>query len=150
SRHRVLIRCEIMKTLTRAWLALLCSSLLSAPAATKPTPQKPNVLLIAVDDLTAALGCYGYPQVQSPNMDRLAARGVRFDRAYCQYPLCNPSRTSLLSRRRPDTTQIVDNGTPPRTTLGDVIFLNEYFSRHGYFTARVGKILHGLFEHAAR
>lgn len=108
---------------------------------------KINVLLIAVDDLNNRIRCYGDPVAKTPNLDRLAAQGVRFDRAYCNYPLCNPSRTSLLSGRRPETTRIHDNQTPPRTYLGDILFLPEYFKSHGYFTARVGKIAHGLFEH---
>jgi len=109
---------------------------------------KMNVLLVAVDDLNNRIACYGDPVVKTPNMDRLARRGVRFERAYCNYPLCNPTRTSLLSGRRPETTQVFDNNTPPRTHLGDVVFLPEYFKANGYFTARVGKIAHGRYEDA--
>jgi len=108
------------------------------------------MLFIAVDDLNNRIGCYGDPVVKTPNIDRLNRHGVRFDRAYCNYPLCNPTRSSLLSGRRPEVTRVFDNNTPPRTYLGDVTFLPEYFKAHGYFTARVGKIAHGTFEHQIR
>ena len=117
-------------------LGLLLSTDLAAAA------DKLNVLLIAVDDMNNDLGCYGHPQVKSPAIDALAARGVRFDRAYCQYPVCNPSRVSMLSGRRPDTTRIYDLQTPPRTHLKDVVFLPQYFRQHGYYTAHIGKIFH--------
>lgn len=104
-----------------------------------------NVLFIMADDMNTDLACYGNPIVKSPNLDRLARRGVRFDRTYCQFPICNPSRTSMLSGRRPETTKVFGNPAPyrPRYALGnDVDFLPESFHRHGYFTARVGKIAH--------
>jgi uncharacterized sulfatase len=104
--------------------------------------ERANVLLIAVDDMNNDLACYGHKLVQSPAIDKLAARGVRFDRAYCQYPVCNPSRVSMLSGLRPDTTRIMDLQTPPRTYLHDVVFLPQYFRQHGYHTAHIGKIFH--------
>jgi iduronate 2-sulfatase len=101
----------------------------------------PNVLFIAVDDLNPILGCYGHPLVQSPNMDRLASRGLLFTRAYCQTALCMPSRSSLMSGYRPETLR---NGTGPLTGKAPpkMVTLPQLFRRHGYTTVSVGKVYH--------
>ena len=122
----------------------LLLSPLAAPLASLAQKKtgKTNVLMFAVDDLNTRIACFGDPLVKTPNLDRLARQSVRFERAYCNYPLCNPSRTVLLSGKRPENTRIHDNSLLPRTYLGNAVFLPEYFKAHGYFTARVGKVAH--------
>ena len=104
--------------------------------------ERPNVLFIAVDDMNNDLGCYGHPMVKSPHLDRLAREGTRFDRAYCQFPLCSPSRTSIMTGLRPDRTGVHDLQKHFRDNLPDVVTIPQLFRRHGYWAGRVGKIYH--------
>src|SRR5688500_11565054 len=103
--------------------------------------DKPNVVFIVSDDLANTLSCYGSP-CKTPNLDKLAARGVRFDRAYCQFPLCNPSRASFMTGLRPNTTTILSNGPRPRERMPDMLSLSQLFRQNGYYAARTGKIYH--------
>jgi len=118
--------------------ALIASSLLARAATNTP----PNVLFFFMDDLRPELGCYGDKLVKSPNIDRLAARSVLFERAYCQQAVCAPSRASVMSGLRPDSTGIYDLGHPLRRTKPDVVSLPQWFKEHGYVTARFGKVYH--------
>jgi iduronate 2-sulfatase len=128
-----------MKPLTLITLTLaLCTMIVAAAHPVKPT----NVLFIVVDDLRAELGCYGVGEVISPNIDRLAKKGVLCHNAYAQYPVCNPSRSSFLSGLRPDETGIVTNTVPFRKVLPDMVSLPQLFRQNGYFTAGIGKIFH--------
>lgn len=133
--------------------------LATAPPLRVVAPDdRPNVLFIIVDDLNTALGSYlrsgsrSRPQhasARTPNLDQLAAEGVRFENAFVQNPLCNPSRASLLSGLRPTTTDVYDGRTWPRHKIGDELrMLPEHFHDHGYFTARIGKVAHNTQEHA--
>ena len=103
-----------------------------------------NVLFIIVDDLRPFLGCYGHPEMHTPNIDGLAQRGTLFDRAYCQYPICNPSRTSMITGLRPETTGVFNNSIDFRQKLPNAVTLPQHFKTHGYHTQAVGKILHNL------
>jgi iduronate 2-sulfatase len=121
--------------MTRLLLLLLsfCSSLLAAPS---------NVLFIIVDDLTTTLGCYRNQSASTPGMDALAARGVRFDRAYTQFALCNPSRCSFLTGCYPEKTGVMDLSTSLRNALPNEVTLPQHFKNNGYATGRVGKVFH--------
>jgi uncharacterized sulfatase len=120
--------------------AAATSGVLGVPAINKGARRR-NVLFISTDDMCNRLGCYGVP-VKSPNLDRLAQSGVRFDHHYCQFPLCGPSRTSLMTGLAPDTTRCFDLNTDFRETLSQAVTLSQLFQKNGYFTARSGKIYH--------
>jgi arylsulfatase A-like enzyme len=107
-----------------------------------PPADKLNVLFIIADDLNNFEGCYGDPRAKTPNIDRLAARGVRFDRAYCQFPLCAPSRNSFLTGLYPNSSGILQNGIVFRQTVPTQVSLPQAFRRAGYFAARLGKLYH--------
>ncbi|MBT7098885.1 sulfatase-like hydrolase/transferase, partial [Candidatus Poribacteria bacterium] len=104
--------------------------------------SKPNVLFIVVDDLRPELGCYTGAGVQSPNIDRLASEGVLLEQAYCQQAVCAPSRASVLTGLRPDSTGIYDLQTPVREALPDVLTLPQHYKANGYETVSVGKVYH--------
>ncbi|NLX22297.1 MAG: sulfatase [Phycisphaerae bacterium] len=102
----------------------------------------PNVLFIISDDLNNSVGCYDHPLVKTPNIDRLADRGVRFDRAYCQFPLCGPSRNSVLTGLYPNSSGILGNGQIFRQTIPSHISLPQAFRLQRYFAGRIGKLYH--------
>ena len=127
----------------RSVITVSLASLFAATwALADAAPARPlNVLLLISDDCRAVQSCYGAP-AKTPRIDQLAQRGLRFDRAYCQYPLCNPSRSSFLTGLRPDTSGVTDNQTRFRDRRPQTVSLPELFKTNGYFVARVGKMYH--------
>lgn len=124
-----------------------CSTLLAVVTTLIAQPivlaaERPNVLFVAVDDMRCDAGCYGHSQAITPNIDRLAKMGVRFDRAYCQQALCNPSRASLLSGRRPDSLGVWNLTTGLRDADPNLVTLPQLFKQNGYATQGIGKIFH--------
>lgn len=142
------MRNSLKKTVLTLVVLALVTATLAIPIANTSTSaasvaQKYNVLFIIADDLRPTLGCYGNPIIKTPNIDRLAKRGTQFNRAYAQFPLCNPSRASMLNGRYPTQTGVLDNNTYFRTKHPDFVTLPQYFKNNGYATLRSGKIFHG-------
>jgi arylsulfatase A-like enzyme len=108
--------------------------------------NRPNVLFFAVDDLRTDIGCFGHAEARTTHIDELAKRGMVFRRAYCQQAVCSPSRTSLLTGLRPDSTKVYDLVTHFRDTVPDVISLPQHFRESGYYTVGMGKIYHGGYD----
>lgn len=133
-------------TLVVASVAILGLGLCGHPSRAAGQPPRLNVLFIAVDDLRPELGCYGMDYIKSPNIDRLARAGLVFERAYCQQAVCSPSRSSLMTGARPDTTKVWDLATHFRKALPDVVTLGQHFKNHGYFVQGMGKIYHGGYD----
>jgi iduronate 2-sulfatase len=125
--------------------AFLTSGLIAVLAHAAET-KRPNVLFIAVDDLRPEVNASGSNVIKTPNLDRIAARGTTFDRAYCQQAVCSPSRSSLMTGRRPDATRVWDLETHFRTALPDAATVAQYFKNHGYHSMSMGKIFHGGFD----
>ncbi len=125
---------------------LLSLLVMFAASAHLVAAEKLNVLFIASDDWRVEHGCYKTPGTVTPNLDKLAASGVQFERAYCQFPLCNPSRTSLLTGRYPTTTGVMNNDVNFRTAHPDWVTLPQHFKDHGYYVGATGKIFHGGYD----
>ena len=124
-----------------AWILI---GIITAPPAfaIEPPTTKTNVLFIAADDLRCDLGCYGHPIAKTPNLDRLANRGIVFNAAYCAQAVCNPSRSSVMTGKRPDTLQLYNLTKHFRDEIPDVVTLPQHFKQHGYHTENIGKIYH--------
>lgn len=126
----------------RRFVPLLCTLLLAALGQPGSAADRPNVLLLLVDDLKPSFGAYGDRWVQSPNLDALAASGVRFDAAYCNQAVCAPSRNNLLTGARSTSLGIYNLGTHFRNAVPDAVTLPQYFKQHGYHSAGIGKVFH--------
>ena len=123
-------------------------AILSFSAVADRSEGRPHVLFIAIDDLRPELGCYGSPIAKSPNLDKLAAEGMRFDRAYCQQSICSPSRASLMTGARPDRIGVIENTAYFRELNPEIVTLPQHFIKHGYEAVYCGKIYHGRMTDA--
>lgn len=133
---------QLTKLILLVAFASLAASHASWSRAGADEGQRPNVLFMISDDLNNFLGCYGDPRAKTPNIDRLATRGVLFERAYCSYPLCGPSRNSILTGLYPNSTGILANAQIFRQTIPSQHSMPQAFRLNGYFAARIGKLYH--------
>lgn len=133
-----------LRKLSAWWvsLAVALAGLAYEPAAAAGETRRPNVLFIVSDDLNTMLGCYGDHLAKTPAIDRLASRGLRFERAYCSFPLCGPSRNSFLTGLYPNATGILANAQIFRQSIPSQVSMPQAFRRAGYFVARIGKLYH--------
>jgi len=134
----------------KTWLRLLVSTsfLCLAMCLSAAAQSRPNVLLIICDDLNTHVSTSGYPHIRTPAFDMLAAAGMSFDRTYCQYPVCNPSRTSFLTGLYPQSTGIIDNHADIRQSRPGTVSMPQRFKEAGYWTASAGKVFHNTkMEH---
>ena len=122
-------------------LALLTLALGAARSEDAPS-ARPNILLLLVDDLKPALGCYGDPYAKTPNLDQLAARGLRFDLAYCNQAVCAPSRFTLMLGAHSTATGLYGLGHKLRRSMPEAVTMPQFFAKHGYHTESMGKIFH--------
>ena len=149
SSHTTLLRMISNCTIRNAYI-LLHLLILPATILQAQSNKKLNVLLIAVDDLNDWVGAFkGYPGVHTPNFDRLAKMGMKFTKAYCAAPACNPSRTALLTGVRPSSSGVYHNNQPWRPALPHAITLPQYFTANGYEVMGIGKIFHGPYDDSA-
>ncbi|RKU23968.1 hypothetical protein C6503_01750 [Candidatus Poribacteria bacterium] len=137
---RSFTRRDFLSTSLKVGAATFTTGLL--PKLRADAQNQYNVLFIMVDDLRPLLGCYGHSEMHTPNIDRIAEQGTLFNRAYCQYPLCSPSRTSMITGLRPETTNVLNNSADFREKLPDVVTLPQHFKEHGYHTQSVGRVFH--------
>ncbi len=144
----IVTRRDFLRSLAGGTAAALATRLPVALGA--ENPRRPDVLFLAIEDVSAMrFGCYGDKVCRTPNIDRLAGRAVRFDLAHCTAPPCNPSRTALLTCRRPETTKVFGNRDDWRKMHPGILTMPAHLRKHGYETVRIGKIFHGKFEHDA-
>ncbi len=123
-------------------LAVCLSFVTSCNRPAEPEARHPNVLFISIDDLRPELGCYGNEEIRTPRIDRFAEQSVVFTQTYCQAAVCAPSRASLMTGLRPDSTRVWHLGDRFREINPDIVTIPQHFNKHGYYTVSLGKIFH--------